>query len=1293
MKYFNFLTLFIYIGLSLIACSENQKIFPKSIEKEPGALAIKNPSAFMGSVSIGNSFDHELKLQATGGLDLSDIGVTITTSDPITFLGGTYPGRGGTCSLNLKSGEVCSIIVNFQPTTIASHQATLSFSYKDLISSKQMSYILSADSHPILTFDYGSQYDFGNKFLSSSTDLKIKVSNTGRVDAENISINNLAAPFTFKGGVYPGTGGTCGSRVTVGQSCDIVINYLPTNKGQHLQDIVLSYLNSGRTEKNTLHLIAWGFVEAQLTLDSVSGDSFGTIASNFSSVKTYVLTHSNGDVSANLISIANLPAPFSRTGGTCGAVLSASQHSCTIDIALNASSAGSWSSPFSLTYNNGRQVVSISKTLTGVTKAKPILLFTPLTTADYGIVKVGSSKTLSFTLQYVSGDLPATGIALSTQSAPFSKTGGTCTSTLSSGSCTIMITFSPTTHNVWSSPISISYNDNISTVTSPVINLVAASDSLLSSSSLSFGTVVAGRAKDLTVSLNFSGGTPATNISVQSITGPYNFTSGSYPGSISSTCKTTLSSGSCVLSLTFAPLMEGNFNSNKLTLQYNNGVDISTLIISLNGTGTPAALLTMEGKDYGTASLNSAVPGPSLIKITNSTAMTATSMSSALPLGFSYKGGSFPGTNSTPSVSLCGTSLSGGASCYINVLFTPLVASNYSGTLNLSYNDGTGTASTTSTLSGVGEATSDLFISSYDLVSFLSTYVGNTPQTIVLTLTQGGGSDPVSITSKTISSADYSITASTCTTALSNGQKCTLTLAFNPSTAGTKLASLDITYETGGITKNTSRLITGAALTPASLSVSPASYDFGSLLTSANYDKTFTITRSGSYSPTSFSSQITGTGFTFKGGAYPGTGGSCPTSTSISSTCTVVVTFNPTSEILYSGQMKITYSNGFQNTTTTVVLNGSGKPSGKLTFSSASYDFGKVIQTTTAEKTITMTNTGTIAIPSLSPPILSAPFGFKGGTYPGTGGTCGSSLTTSQICTMVISFAPTDTGVKNQNLIVSYENGSGTTQSQTAITGEGLAQAIISISEISPYNFGTTNINGKISVAFTLTNAGSVSGTNLTGTFVSAFNYLDGGFPGTGGTCQSKALPAGTSCTVILSFSPTATLTYNGSFALTYYDGLKSQTELKEFIGTGSLNLYQNYYFSLIQIKSFTAQDLDEMNKAHLVNAHWILDVNKNGHNDILVSTLNIGDKKTVHHQAIDGQSHKTIYKIQNILPVDHYRGLAAISLKQDINGDHHPEILFGIYLQEDNFFNLVGFDIISASDGHILKRYLSIEE
>jgi hypothetical protein len=518
-------------------------------------------------------------------------------------------------------------------------------------------------------------------------------------------------------------------------------------------------------------------------------------------------------------------------------------------------------------------------------------------------------------------------------------------------------------------------------------------------------------------------------------------------------------------------------------------------------------------------------------------------------------------------------------------------------------------------------------------------------------------------------------------------------VAFNPSTAGTKSASLDITYETGGITKTTSRLITGAASTPASLSFSPASHDFGSLLTSASYDKTFTITRSGGYSPTSFSAQITGTGFSFKGGAYPGTGGSCPTSTSISSTCTVVVTFNPTSEILYSGQMTITYSNGFQNTTTTVIINGSGKPSGKLTFSSASYDFGKVIQTTTAEKTITMSNTGTIAIPSFTPPILSAPFGFKGGTYPGTGGTCGSSLAISQSCTMVISFAPTDTGVKTQNLIVSYENGSGTNQSQTAITGEGLAQAIISISEISPYNFGTTNINGKISVAFTLTNAGSVSGTNLNGTFVSAFNYLGGVFPGTGGTCQAAALAAGTSCTIILSFSPTAALTYNGSYALTYYDGLKSQTELKEFIGTGSLNLYQNYFFSLIQIKSFTSQDLEEMDKTHLMNENWIPDINKNGYNDILVSTLNIGDKKTVHHQAIDGQSHKTIYKIQSILPVEHYRGLAAVSLKQDINGDHHPEILFGIYHQEDNFFNLVGFDIISASNGHILKRYLYFEE
>ena len=37
---------------------------------------------------------------------------------------------------------------------------------------------------------------------------------------------------------------------------------------------------------------------------------------------------------------------------------------------------------------------------------------------------------------------------------------------------------------------------------------------------------------------------------------------------------------------------------------------------------------------------------------------------------------------------------------------------------------------------------------------------------------------------------------------------------------------------------------------------------------------------------------------------------------------------------------------------------------------------------------------------------LSAPFSYKGGTYPGTGGTCAATLAAAGTCTVVVTYAP-----------------------------------------------------------------------------------------------------------------------------------------------------------------------------------------------------------------------------------------------------------------------------------------------
>jgi hypothetical protein len=88
------------------------------------------------------------------------------------------------------------------------------------------------------------------------------------------------------------------------------------------------------------------------------------------------------------------------------------------------------------------------------------------------------------------------------------------------------------------------------------------------------------------------------------------------------------------------------------------------------------------------------------------------------------------------------------------------------------------------------------------------------------------------------------------------------------------------------------------------------------------------------------------------------------------------------------------------------------------------------------------------------------------------------------------------------------------------------------------------------------------------------FNFLNGTFPGTGGTCTTT-LASGSTCTIVLSFQPSAAITYSGYLTLNYNDGLRTQSEKKELSGKGSLTLYEQDYLALILEKEISVKNFN----------------------------------------------------------------------------------------------------------------------
>jgi len=231
-----------------------------------------------------------------------------------------------------------------------------------------------------------------------------------------------------------------------------------------------------------------------------------------------------------------------------------------------------------------------------------------------------------------------------------------------------------------------------------------------------------------------------------------------------------------------------------------------------------------------------------------------------------------------------------------------------------------------------------------------------------------------------------------------------------------------------------------APATPAVLAFSTApSYDFGSHASGNTIHSLLTLTHSGGSTATALNAAALTAPFSFRGGAYPGSNGTC-TATLASGSCTIEVSFSPASAGAFSDTLSLTYNDGFTTEGAAINLVGTGTAMAALSISDgATYDFGSQPLGSVTDKTFTVTNSGAVAATGISGAAFSGAYSFKNGSFPGTGGTCAASLASAASCTVVVSYAPASTGASSANLQLDYHDGNAVTSASRALTGTGLA--------------------------------------------------------------------------------------------------------------------------------------------------------------------------------------------------------------------------------------------------------------
>lgn len=235
--------------------------------------------------------------------------------------------------------------------------------------------------------------------------------------------------------------------------------------------------------------------------------------------------------------------------------------------------------------------------------------------------------------------------------------------------------------------------------------------------------------------------------------------------------------------------------------------------------------------------------------------------------------------------------------------------------------------------------------------------------------------------------------------------------------------------------------------------------------------------------------------------------------------CTVSITFTPTSSGSLSGTLTVVDSAGTQ----TAPLTGTGMtPPTDLLSPTALTFAAQPLGTQSASQQVTLTNNGDQAVQDIA--VHSSTTDFVAANN------CGATLAGHSSCAILVSFLPSIVGTDTGALTVSDVITAGSTHTQqVALTGTGAAPVGVASASPTLINFGYYAVGGTSPAqSIAVTNSGSTSLTGLQTSIAGDFTLQTA----SANPCGSS-LAAGATCNLAVAFAPAQVNQRSGSLTVT----------------------------------------------------------------------------------------------------------------------------------------------------------------
>jgi hypothetical protein len=467
-----------------------------------------------------------------------------------------------------------------------------------------------------------------------------------------------------------------------------------------------------------------------------------------------------------------------------------------------------------------------------------------------------------------------------------------------------------------------------------------------------------------------------------------------------------------------------------------------------------------------------------------------------------------------------GHSIDYGASCTIEVTFSPTRLGSRTGTIAIQGNISGGDITIDLTGTGVAAPKVNLQPASID---FGDQESGTISDPLQITAENAGGL-AVSIKSVTVS-GPFVLASNACgTQTLAPQADCQMTVEFAPTATGAATGALTMVDGAGTQTVQ----LQGNGTAPPTDVLSASSLTFPpTVIGVTSAAQKVTLTNSGG-------NPLTGIAVSVSGAFQQNN--NCTTQLVAQASCTINVMYLPTAAGTQTGKLTV----GDILKTQNVGLSGTGLLPPVISVSPTALNFSKqAVNTTSAPLTLTVSNTGGAAMSDVGFQIS----GTSASNFAMGATTCGSTLGDGKSCTAAVTFTPAASGTANATLTVTSSS-ARVKAVKVPLSGNGQTDAGLNASP-SELTFAATAV-GKSSAAqtVTVTNNAQASATGLS-------LVATGPFSVTQNTCGTT-LASGASCTAGVVFAPAQKGSLSGALAITSTSSIAPATVALS--GIGGLN-------------------------------------------------------------------------------------------------------------------------------------------